>query len=196
VKSTLLKNTQRPLSTGATILTGGLGFSEHVSMSASEAGGPVLPEQPHGMMLRDWFAGQVMAGMVVNAIYDDTLWADMAQAAYGAADVMLQARDDRTATNGGSLIEQNAYFRELLGEAENLLIMVDRAVGKMGLRGCGSDLSLPHEIRLLARAFSPGDGGSDGSGEFARLGEAMKEALSTHGDVLKDDSREAPLAKP
>lgn len=162
-------------------------------MSASEAGGPVfpnLPEQPHGMMLRDWFAGQVMAGMVVNAIYDDTLWIDMARAAYGAADVMLQARDDRTATDGGSLIEQNTRFRELLGEAENLLAIVNRAVAKMGLRGCGSDLSLPHEIRLLARAFSPDDGSSGGSGEFTHLSEAVSEALSTHGDTPMDDVEE------
>lgn len=165
-------------------------------MRASEAGGPVLPEQPHGMMLRDWFAGQVMAGMVVNTIYDDTLWADMARAAYGAADVMLQARDDRTAFNGGSLIEQNAHLRELLGEAESLLAMVDRAVAKMGLRDCGSDLSLPHEIRLLARAFSPGDGGSGGSGEFLRLGEAMSEALSTHGDDMEGHAEDADRGEP
>jgi len=165
-------------------------------MSASEAGGPVFPnlsEQPHGMMLRDWFAGQIMAGMVVSAIYDDTLWIDMARAAYGAADVMLQARDDRTVSDGGSLIEQNTHFRELLGDAENLLAMVDRAVAKMGLRGCGSDLSLPHEIRLLARAFSPDDGSSGGSGEFMRLSDAVGEVLSTHGDTSTDDREENRL---
>lgn len=156
-------------------------------MSANEAGGPAFLQQPHGMMLRDWFAGQVIAGMAANTMYDDTLWADMARAAYGAADVMLQTRDDRTASDGGSLIEQNARFRELLGEAESLLVMVARAVDKMGLRGCGSDLSLPKEIRLLARAFSAGDGGLSGSGEFARLGEAISAALHTHGDDSWDE---------
>lgn len=49
-----------------------------------------------GMTLRDYFAGQALGGMSSVALDDgDTLmgWADMAKAAYKAADAMLAARN-------------------------------------------------------------------------------------------------------
>jgi hypothetical protein len=50
------------------------------------------PMQAQGISLRDWFAGQVLAGMCANRLYDDVLYAKMAREAYIAADAMLAAR--------------------------------------------------------------------------------------------------------
>ena len=74
---------------------------------AIDDGGPALPipEQQFsdgmtivssqgapGMSLRDWFAGQALAGMCANRLYDDVLYVKMAREAYIAADAMLAAR--------------------------------------------------------------------------------------------------------
>lgn len=47
----------------------------------------------NGMTLRDWFAGQALAGMASNGSYDQMTWEEQARAAYGAADAMLMARE-------------------------------------------------------------------------------------------------------
>lgn len=51
-----------------------------------------------GMTLRDWYAGQVLAGMSSIALDDGDMimgWADMAKAAFNAADAMLAERERR-----------------------------------------------------------------------------------------------------
>lgn len=64
-------------------------------MSADKDGGPAFPHEQFmdgapGMSLRDWFAGQVLAGLCAG---DAILPAEkMATFAYGAADEMLAAR--------------------------------------------------------------------------------------------------------
>lgn len=49
-------------------------------------------EHTPGMTLRDWFAGQVLAGMYSNRAYDDVTLPATADAAYHMADAMLCAR--------------------------------------------------------------------------------------------------------
>jgi hypothetical protein len=63
-------------------------------------GGPAFPKSDNhwpesGMSLRDWFAGQALAGMASISLEDGDMimgWADMSKAAYRAADAMLAAR--------------------------------------------------------------------------------------------------------
>lgn len=55
-------------------------------------------EDQTGMTLRDWFAGQALAGMASISLDDGDMvmgWADMAKAAYTAADAMLAERAKR-----------------------------------------------------------------------------------------------------
>lgn len=47
---------------------------------------------PQPVSLRDWFAGQALAGMFANQSYDEVMPVDMALQAYGAADAMLAER--------------------------------------------------------------------------------------------------------
>ena len=42
-----------------------------------------------GMTLRDWFAGQALAALLVD---DEMLWEHCAELAYRAADAMMKAR--------------------------------------------------------------------------------------------------------
>lgn len=72
--------------------------------SGDEDGGPAFPvvhaALPLGMTLRDYFAGHALAGLATIVERDgyETLghvraeWQDMATAAYGFADAMLEAR--------------------------------------------------------------------------------------------------------
>lgn len=51
-----------------------------------------------GMSLRDWFAGQALAGILSDASWQDSpiyLWPDIAEDAYLFADAMLDARNKR-----------------------------------------------------------------------------------------------------
>jgi hypothetical protein len=73
-------------------------------MSAKDNGGPAFPQNDlssygmgpaecnsGGMTLRDWFAGQVLAGLLVNS--NDAYTPKMAaEDAYRYADAMLEAR--------------------------------------------------------------------------------------------------------
>lgn len=73
---------------------------------SKDTGGPAFPTEPntqkgvyahHGMTLRDWFAGQIMAaqaGGLVSAQVPSSAEdvSGMAHAAYRAADAMLAAR--------------------------------------------------------------------------------------------------------
>lgn len=71
-------------------------------------GGPAFPEMwkeqtiypggyketlvpQHGMSLRDWFAGQWLAGRSARECIES--WEDAAQCAYGMADAMLAQRE-------------------------------------------------------------------------------------------------------
>jgi len=66
-------------------------------MTDKDNGGPAFPIETtatpwaEGMTLRDWFAGQALAGMLAHGIGPSGP-ADVAWAAYQAADAMLEAR--------------------------------------------------------------------------------------------------------
>ena len=49
-----------------------------------------------GMSLRDWFAGQALAGFSANPQWLDDSWAETAEAAYEQADAMIRARGETT----------------------------------------------------------------------------------------------------
>lgn len=46
-----------------------------------------------GMSMRDWFAGQALAGMMAACAVDGAHWKAFAQDAYAAADAMLAVRE-------------------------------------------------------------------------------------------------------
>jgi len=64
-------------------------------------GGPAFPHINHGgsileapgMSLRDWFAGQALAGLLANG--GSQFWEQDGINAYAAADAMLAARKER-----------------------------------------------------------------------------------------------------
>jgi hypothetical protein len=72
-------------------------------MSNKNDGGPAFPCGYHpegnsadqqGMTLRDWFAGQALAGLCASTTHDDSPGtALLATWAYQQADAMLKARD-------------------------------------------------------------------------------------------------------
>jgi hypothetical protein len=79
-------------------------------MSEIQDGGPAFPQSncvtcraeyqdappPQGMSLRDWFAGQALAGLLVNPAPDsmEAMGAlECAGEAYALADAMLKARE-------------------------------------------------------------------------------------------------------
>ena len=45
-----------------------------------------------GLSIRDWMAGQVIAGLYANAIYAEKPFDDLAQMAYRQANEMMEAR--------------------------------------------------------------------------------------------------------
>ena len=65
-------------------------------MSAINNGGQAFPWPErgihHGMTLRDWYAGQALAGLEANSSVDMTV-EDAAVMAYQLADAMLAARE-------------------------------------------------------------------------------------------------------
>lgn len=63
-------------------------------------GGPAFPSLTYcanGMTLRDYFAGQALAGMAANRSIDLSRTGQVALSAYSLADAMLKARE---ASNG------------------------------------------------------------------------------------------------
>lgn len=75
-------------------------------MSKLDDGGPAFPNETrpslsdatkvvpahHGMSLRDWFAGQALAGLLASPVTDDMSWSEIASKAYNAANSMLAER--------------------------------------------------------------------------------------------------------
>ena len=55
-------------------------------------GGPVFPLAGHDMSLRDWFAGQALAGLMASP-NGPRLVKEAVDASYHAADAMLRARE-------------------------------------------------------------------------------------------------------
>ena len=71
-------------------------------MLDEKEGGPAFPVPENvcinsGMTLRDWFAGQALAGICADPVTDGGTWKAIATMAYLAADTMLQIRSE---TNG------------------------------------------------------------------------------------------------
>ena len=66
-------------------------------MSKINDGGPAYPMHPnsweYGMTLRDWFAGQALAGMCVEYTDDIFNLTAASKCAYAYADAMLKARE-------------------------------------------------------------------------------------------------------
>jgi len=67
-------------------------------------GGPAFPMQVRlangtdnfsGMSLRDWFAGQALAGMLGNTDWSSASGQDLADFAFEASDAMLAARKEK-----------------------------------------------------------------------------------------------------
>lgn len=67
-------------------------------MSTPKDGGPAFPNEhrANGMTLRDWFAGQALAGLLANPDGRRS-WgnADWADEAFDQADAMLKAREPK-----------------------------------------------------------------------------------------------------
>lgn len=61
-----------------------------VGPNGTSAEGYPYPE--NGMTLRDWFAGQALAGFCADSKTNVQPWPDVAAWAYGAADAMMDAR--------------------------------------------------------------------------------------------------------
>jgi hypothetical protein len=66
-------------------------------MSNINNGGPAFPfdgyyGETYGMTLRDWFAGQALAGLIADPSRDGSA-DDRARYAYAYADAMLRARE-------------------------------------------------------------------------------------------------------
>ena len=69
-------------------------------MTDRHDGGPAFPHrndlcpQMNGMTLRDWFAGQALAGILSNPNIENAYFTVDAGLAYEAADAMLAARSE------------------------------------------------------------------------------------------------------
>jgi hypothetical protein len=74
-------------------------------MNTPNDGGPAFPiprfhtwqDKVPGMSLRDWFAGQALAGLCANRDYVDESFPSIAEYAYHHADAMLKARNKEVA---------------------------------------------------------------------------------------------------
>jgi hypothetical protein len=74
-------------------------------MNTPKDGGPAFPmprfhtwqDEVPGMSLRDWFAGQALAGLCANRDYVDESFPSIAEYAYHHADAMLKARNKEVA---------------------------------------------------------------------------------------------------
>jgi hypothetical protein len=73
-----------------TINDGGPAFPRSAAFSNAER--TACTEQD-GMTLRDWFAGQALAGMGVECTSDEFCHSSVAECAYAYADAMLRARE-------------------------------------------------------------------------------------------------------
>ena len=73
----------------STINDGGPAFPRSAAFSNAER--TACTEQD-GMTLRDWFAGQALAGMV-SYVVEGATFENVAEDAYKAADAMLRARE-------------------------------------------------------------------------------------------------------
>ncbi len=67
-------------------------------MSDQHNGGPAFPNEGEpgswGMTLRDWFAGQSLAGLRANPeAWKEMTWEDMRRTSWEDADAMLAERD-------------------------------------------------------------------------------------------------------
>ena len=71
-------------------------------MSRAQGGGAAFPHAPinmgmnhipahPGMLLRDWFAGMAVAGLLANTSTDEMTIPNIARMAYDTADAMLKA---------------------------------------------------------------------------------------------------------
>lgn len=76
-----------------------------MSTTQIDDGGPAFPipygqvtcESGKGMTLRDWFAGQALAGLVFHNDYGATISdQDIAKGAYSFADAMITARKEKS----------------------------------------------------------------------------------------------------
>jgi hypothetical protein len=72
----------------STINDGGPAFPRH-ALEIKLPDGSVVPKDP-GMTLRDWFAGQALAGLLIGEWLSDK---GVATLAYEYADAMLRARE-------------------------------------------------------------------------------------------------------
>lgn len=85
---------------------GGLAFpgtrSQQVGNMSDHTGDPnddmpTYADVSHpGMTLRDWFAGQALAGLLSTYTTDEVAWEKVSRRAYGLADAMIQARKAKT----------------------------------------------------------------------------------------------------
>jgi hypothetical protein len=71
--------------------TGGPAFPRAMGAAMTDCGGQYNDSQP-GMTLRDWLAGQAIAGAASRSMLMDSELRGVAMSAYLLADAMLQAR--------------------------------------------------------------------------------------------------------
>jgi len=83
-------------------------MTERIEIERVDDGGPAFPlhlpamiGEPdtywNGMSIRDWFAGQALAGLISHAGYGSISTEDIANEAYIYAEAMLEARNEEVA---------------------------------------------------------------------------------------------------
>jgi hypothetical protein len=70
---------------------GGLAFPRFAADPSP--GGGIHYDVSGGMSLRDWFAGQALAGLLATYSTDQVAWERVSARAYGLADAMIAAGD-------------------------------------------------------------------------------------------------------